>query len=554
MKKNVLTFTVCLLMLALCVTLLPIGASANGGSSKPGVLPTDALGGSHSAAILANGDLYVWGANADGQLGLGDSTPRDTPTKVPGLSNVKAVSLGYEFSAALTANGDLYTWGLNDEGQLGLGDLTKRNTPTKVTSLSNVIAISMGEKYGSAITANGDLYTWGLGNTNQTGYGEYVPHQAVPRKVAGLSNVSAVCLNYEHSAAITANGDLYTWGLIGDGQLGDGNFGQFGSETSRNKPTKVAGLSNVAAVGLGSGNSAAVTANGDLYTWGGNSNGQLGLGNKNRVNTPTKVAGISNVTAVSMGDHNYTMAITANGDLYTWGDSGYSGMLGHGAAYDSFTAPKKVESLSKVVAIHAAGGHAVALTADGKLYIWGGGNGLGLGDTVYIQLEPTVVLEGVMLTKTASSGAVTPPADNAQTATPTAATVLVDGKKVGFDAYNIGGNNYFKLRDIAQAINGSAKQFEVGWDASANAITLSSNQAYTPAGGELQSGSAGSKQATPTTSKIYLDGKEVQLTAYNIGGNNYFKLRDLGQAFDFGVGWDAASSTITIDTKESYKE
>ena len=562
MMKNTQRYIIRLLIFAFCFALLPVSAAANGGSSNVGVLPTIAMGGSHSAAIAVNGDLYVWGANADGQLGLGDSAPRSEPTKVPGLSNVTAVSLGYEFSAALTANGDLYTWGLNGEGQLGLGDLTKRNTPTKVPGLSDVIAINMGENYSAAITANGDLYTWGMGNANQIGYGEYIPFQASPKKVAGISNVTAVNLNYEHSAAITAGGDLYTWGLIGDGQLGHGEFATFGNETSVNSPKKVAGISNVTAVGLGSVNSAAVTANGDLYTWGQNSNGQLGHGNKTRLNTPTKVAGISNVTAVSMGDHNYTMAITSNGDLYTWGESGYSGMLGHGTAYDSYNTPKKVESLSNVVAIHASGGHAAALTSDGKLYIWGGGAGLGLGDDVYIQMEPEVVMDGVMLPKAAlapstpqTTAPATPPAQSSgavQTAKPTAAAVLVDGSKVSFDAYEINGNNYFKLRDIAHAINGSTKQFAVGWDDSANAITLTSGQAYSPVGGELQSGAAGDREATPTDSKIFLDGSEAQFTAYNIGGNNYFKLRDLGQAFDFGVGWDDASSTITIDTESGY--
>lgn len=58
--------------------------------------------------------------------------------------------------------------------------------------------------------------------------------------------------------------------------------------------------------------------------------------------------------------------------------------------------------------------------------------------------------------------------------------------------------------------------------------------------------------ASPTTSKIYLDGKEVTFTAYNIGGNNYFKLRDIGTAFDFGVTWDGGNSTIIIDTEVGY--
>ncbi|MDR2360440.1 MAG: hypothetical protein LBD85_04050, partial [Oscillospiraceae bacterium] len=129
---------------------------------------------------------------------------------------------------------------------------------------------------------------------------------------------------------------------------------------------------------------------------------------------------------------------------------------------------------------------------------------------------------------------------SAAAAKPTASAVLVDGESVVFDAYNIGDNNYFKLRDLAYTLNGSPKQFEVGWDGANNAIALTSGKAYTSAGGEMEGKGAGDKTATPTTSKITLDGKEVSLTAYNIGGNNYFKLRDIGAAFDFGVDWDGA--------------
>jgi hypothetical protein len=144
------------------------------------------------------------------------------------------------------------------------------------------------------------------------------------------------------------------------------------------------------------------------------------------------------------------------------------------------------------------------------------------------------------------------PAANTLSAKPTASPVLVNGKQIAFDAYNISGNNYFKLRDLAYALNGTEKQFEVGWDGAANAIALTSGKAYTAVGGEMTGKGAGDKTATPTSSKITLNGGEVSLTAYNIGGNNYFKLRDLGQEFDFGVDWDGANNTIVIDTSKGY--
>ena len=137
-------------------------------------------------------------------------------------------------------------------------------------------------------------------------------------------------------------------------------------------------------------------------------------------------------------------------------------------------------------------------------------------------------------------------------AKPTASTVLVDGKNVAFDAYNINNNNYFKLRDLAYVLNGTVKQFEIGWDSANNSISLTSAQPYTPDGGEMASKGSGNKTPIPTTSKIFLDGLEVQFTAYKIEGNNYFKLRDIGQAFNFGVDWDGARNTIVIDTSKEY--
>jgi len=140
------------------------------------------------------------------------------------------------------------------------------------------------------------------------------------------------------------------------------------------------------------------------------------------------------------------------------------------------------------------------------------------------------------------------------TSKPTASRVLVNGAETSFDAYNIAGNNYFKLRDIAFALNGTAKRFSVDYDAETKAITLVVGAVYVTVGGEMNGKGAGEKQAVPTSSKIYLDGKEAAFTAYLIGGNNYFKLRDIGRAFDFGADWDAANKTIVIDTGKKYTE
>ncbi|MBE6913811.1 MAG: hypothetical protein E7472_02610 [Ruminococcaceae bacterium] len=139
-------------------------------------------------------------------------------------------------------------------------------------------------------------------------------------------------------------------------------------------------------------------------------------------------------------------------------------------------------------------------------------------------------------------------------ALPTTSKVLVNGAEVSFDAYNINGNNYFKLRDLAYVLNGTQKQFEVTWDGKANAIGLIPGKAYTAVGAELAAGDGVSKTALACNSAIYINGKPVTLTAYNINGNNYFKLRDIGTTFNFDVSWDGVNKVISIDTSKGYSE
>ena len=146
----------------------------------------------------------------------------------------------------------------------------------------------------------------------------------------------------------------------------------------------------------------------------------------------------------------------------------------------------------------------------------------------------------------------TQPTQPTPNATPTASTVLVNNTPTEFEAYTIEGNNYFKLRDLAQVVNNTEKNFEVTWDGTNNAINLISNTPYTPAGGELSKGDNKAKNAIQSTSVIYKDGEAINLKAYTINGNNFFKLRDIAEAFNIGVTWDGATKTVGIDTSIGY--
>ena len=143
-----------------------------------------------------------------------------------------------------------------------------------------------------------------------------------------------------------------------------------------------------------------------------------------------------------------------------------------------------------------------------------------------------------------------PPAD--LIARPIAAKVLVNGKEVSFDAYNVDDNNYFKLRDLAYILAGTDKQFDISYDQAGDIILLKKGEKYKAIGGEMVRKGEGNKTPVPTKQKIYLDNEGVSFTAYNIGGNNYFRLRDVGGTFDFGVDWDSDGRIITIDTNKGY--
>jgi len=135
---------------------------------------------------------------------------------------------------------------------------------------------------------------------------------------------------------------------------------------------------------------------------------------------------------------------------------------------------------------------------------------------------------------------------------PTPSTVYVNGTATAFEAYNIGGANYFKLRDLAYVLNGTEKQFEVGYDTATKAITLTRGQSYTPNDSEMVQGDGKAKSAIPTPSTIYLNGNVLDLVVYNIGGSNFFKLRELMKAIDVYVGYDSATRAITLDTRYGY--
>ena len=173
-----------------------------------------------------------------------------------------------------------------------------------------------------------------------------------------------------------------------------------------------------------------------------------------------------------------------------------------------------------------------------------------LSKDTFRTMEKELLQDAVYKTKFSGNGILSNPMNRHSSertlriqAQPSVATVLVDGKTIAFEAYNIAENNYFKLRDLAAAFNGSEKQFSIQWDETQKAISLQSGQPYR---GKVEGCATSAKTATVNTAKLYKDGVAVTLTAYNIEGNTYFKLRDIGNLLGFSMTWDAEKNKITI--------
>ena len=328
--------------------------------SSTGEVIQVAAGNLHTAAVTKDGDLYMWGRNDDGQLGVYTNVGKNAPvlvnnstTALPAKS-VKYVALGYYHSATITKDGSLYMWGENNYGQLGDGSThTDRYTPIKI--MDNVASVSLGNSYSAAITKDGSLYMWGYNDYGQLGNGTLSSYNPNPVKI--MDNVASVSLGNSHSAAITKDGSLYMWGKNDDGQLGDGTSSLF-----RSKPVKI--MDNVASVSLGGNHSAAITKDSNLYMWGKNDYGQLGDGTTDNKTRPHRVA--SNVQSVKLG-YSHTTVISKDGGLYTWGYN-YYGQLGNGTTTNS---NNPIKIMNDAVDCAGGGNHTIALKKDGTVYTWG---------------------------------------------------------------------------------------------------------------------------------------------------------------------------------------
>lgn len=126
--------------------------------------------------------------------------------------------------------------------------------------------------------------------------------------------------------------------------------------------------------------------------------------------------------------------------------------------------------------------------------------------------------------------------------------IEIDGVEVQPETYNINGENYVKLRDLAMLLTGTPSQFEVSYDAEANAVALTSGAAYTPVGGELNAGPDRSGSLALSAQTLTADGEAQSLCVFNLAGNNFFRLQDLSGLLGFDLDYDTDTFTVQITT------
>lgn len=339
---------------------------------------------SDATMYIKNGSLFGYGRNLNGQLGIGSTTtPIATHTQVTSLgTNVASVACGQAHTAIVNKSGRVLTCGLNSNGQLGHGNTTQLTTPTMISTLTNVKSVSCGANFTLALTEGGAVWAWGQNNNGQLGQGNKTQRTS-PVQITSLSNIVAISCTAASSFALNSSGLVYAWGNNFDSELGDGT-----TTTPRMSPAQVANLSNVVAIANGWVTSFALTTSGQVYSWGNNASGELGMGDQTIRRTPTLNPTLSNIVAIC-GGGGHAMAVNSSGELYSWGLNS-DGRLGLGSTTLQ-SSPKKV-NLSSVEEIACGGGHSIARTTTGHIYGWGANWTNQVNGTAGPKLSPVLVV------------------------------------------------------------------------------------------------------------------------------------------------------------------
>uniref|UniRef100_A0A3B3XBU6 HECT domain-containing protein n=1 Tax=Poecilia mexicana TaxID=48701 RepID=A0A3B3XBU6_9TELE len=303
--------------------------------------------------------MLCWGNARDGQLGIGaERNPAFEPRSCHVFSGrgLKEVACGGQHTLFLLHDGSVYTCGSNCCGQLGHN--RDGTSPELVGALDTqkITMVSCGRAHSMAINEQGQVFAWGAGEGGQLGLGTVEAAVRIPRLVKRLCDhsISQVMCGNQHCIALSRDGQLFTWGQNTSGQLGLGK-----GEPSKLTPHPLKSLAGIplAQITAGGDHSFALSLSGAVFGWGKNRAGQLGLNDKQDRAVPCHIKFLRSqkVVYICCGDE-HTAALTKDGGLFTFGDGSW-GQLGHGSTNNELLPRRVLELMGTEVSQIACGRH-----------------------------------------------------------------------------------------------------------------------------------------------------------------------------------------------------
>jgi alpha-tubulin suppressor-like RCC1 family protein len=279
-----------------------------------------AAGAGHILARLDNGDVYAWGANSAGQLGLSDSTDRLTPTAVTLPGKAKSIAAGALHSVAVLEDGTVWAWGSNVLGELGTGNRSSLAVavPTQVQGLPDplvnpAVEVAAGNDHTLVRLDDGTVMAWGANGAGQLGNGQFKLSR-VP-VATGLQDVARIRAGGDMSMAITNHRVLLAWGEDSDSQLGRG------AAITTDVPTPTGVFADAVDVAASNRLLLIVASDGRVLGAGANESGSLGDTTTTARNVFTQAAGLANILTVASGGKSFSLALQSDGSVFAWGDN-----------------------------------------------------------------------------------------------------------------------------------------------------------------------------------------------------------------------------------------
>jgi len=322
-------------------------------------------------------NLWAWGRNTEGQLGLGDTASRSSPVQVGALGDWSQVSASYRLSTAIKTDGTLWTWGFGGNGALGLGDTVNRSSPAQVGALTSWANISASTNGTFVVKTNGTLWAMGYNFSGALGLGDTV-NRSSPVQVGALTTWSKVATSNTSTIAVKTDGTLWSWGANNYGTLGQNNTTNYSSPKQIGALTNWGGISGAIAYNTLYSGFMAVKTDGTLWAWGNNTWGRFGngagAGNTARVSSPTQIGALTTWAVAHMAQQS-GLGTRTDGTLWTWGFSAYGVMGNDISGFPVNVLPTKIGLLttwsntpSKLAAARKS---VFAMQTNGTLWDWG---------------------------------------------------------------------------------------------------------------------------------------------------------------------------------------